>query len=159
MRRALGAACAVACAVACGGSSTVNGTYTIAFQSTEEAVATASVHVLVFDATKIDAQETCAHLLELRASHQDLPPAIVDLAPVSPCALSGGGSFSAPFGVVAVMVIGQAKGQAADLVRGCATQRLSADVASLTVEVALVPGMSIPATTCTSFSQKCGGGC
>ena len=144
---------------ACGGSTTSKGTYTVAFQSTEEAVAVESLRVMVFDTSTIDAQEACVHLMALRASNQALPPAMTEVASTS-CALrNGGGSFNAPFGTLAVLVLAQAKGQATDLARGCATQRFSADVTSITVEVALVPGTQIPATTCTSLSQHCGGGC
>ena len=144
---------------ACSSSTTASGTYTVAFQSLDEAVAADSLKVMVFDASTLDAQEACVHLMALRASNQDLPPAMTEVSSTS-CALrNGGGSFTAPFGNIAVLVLAQTKGQTTDVARGCATQRFSADLTSITVEVSLVPGTQVTPTTCVSLSQHCGGGC
>jgi hypothetical protein len=148
---------------ACGGSTSASGTYTVAFQSTDEAVAAESIDVHVYDASTIATNEPCGHLLALRDSNQDLPPAVVELPPTTPCDLrAGAGTFSAPFASVAVLVVAHARdtgGPLYDLARGCATQRLSEDVTEITVDLALVSGRSVAPTKCTSLSQHCSGGC
>jgi hypothetical protein len=146
-------------ALAACGSSTTSGTYTIAFQSTDEAVATDMVTVRVFDANANGGKDACAHLLALAASNQDLPASLSTIGPTPLCDLRGGGGFSAPFSSVALLVTARAKGGMNDLARGCATQTISADVTSVTVEMSLAQGMAVTPTKCSSLSQHCGGGC
>ena len=157
MKRVAGAILAIAIA-ACG-SSTTSGTYTIAFQSTDEAVATDMVTVRVFDANAVGGKDACGRLMALAASNQDLPAAIATIGPTPLCELRGGGGFDAPFGDVALLVTARGKGGMSDLARGCATQKIGADVTSVTVELSLAQGMAVTPTKCSSLSQHCSGGC
>jgi hypothetical protein len=144
-------------AFACG-SSSPSGTYTIAFQSTAQAVVADAVHVTVYDASA--SAETCVDLLVKLDSHQDLPAPVVDLAPTTPCDLSRGeGSLNAPLSTVAVLAVVTKGG--ATIARGCTRQTLTESAANVTVDVAYTnaAGVAPPATTCASLAQHCSGGC
>ena len=165
MRRSfLRASLVLAAAVTGCSSSKTTGTYTLSFQSTQEAVAVDTVRVLVFDASGPGAASLCTDLLSRHASKAELPAPLVELPAMSLCDLRGGssatGSFDVPFGTVAVFAIAQ-RGQA-DLARGCAIQRLTSDASNVAVELSLAidqPGLSVPPTQCTSLAQHCANAC
>lgn len=155
-----GFAVVAALALGCSSSAT-SGTYTLSFQSVQEAVAVDTVRILVFDASASGAASLCTDLLSRRASKQDLPPPLAELPAKSLCDLRGGsGSFDAPFGSVAVLAIAQHA--EADFARGCSLQHLGGDSANVTIELALAidePGLSVPPTPCASLAQHCAKAC
>ena len=160
-RLAVSTACAITALVLGCSSSPSTGTYTLSFQSVQEAIAVDTVTVLVFDASTADAASLCTDLLSRRASAQDLPAPLVELPAKTLCELRGGsGSFDAPFGNVAVLAIAQhAK---VDFARGCATQHLDSGSTNVTIELSLAidePGLSVPATPCASLAQHCANAC
>ncbi len=155
-----GALCAfvVVAVVACSSSREVSGSYSVAFQSTSEAVAAPDMRVFVFDASALSSTEPCLDLLYLRESGQDLPATLLEEGPTSTCAVAtGAGKLSVPFAELAILVV--AETSAGDFARGCAVHTFSSDDPNVTVTLALAPGQSVPATTCTSLSEHCSGGC
>jgi hypothetical protein len=159
-RLALGVASAVAALVvgACSSRDDVDGSYSVAFQSTPEAVAAPDMRVFVFDVSALSSTEPCLDLLYLRESGQDLPPTLLELGPMSTCDVAGGaGRLSLPLAQLAILVV--AETASSDFARGCAVHTFSASDPNVTVVLALAPGQSVPATSCTSLSEHCSGGC
>jgi hypothetical protein len=161
--RALAAATFALGAIACSTDTmqapAVAGTYTIEFPSTAAAIATESIAVRVFDAT--DAQELCNTLVVTQKSHGDLPAALAETAPTSPCSLLGGqgGSLAAlPFGTYAFLAVAQKSG--ADFLVGCTTQALASNQTSVPIAVSFASAQTaVPATTCEALSASCAGSC
>jgi hypothetical protein len=155
MRRAVTALAIVACSSS---GSDGGGTYTLAFPSTAAAVAADGVQVLVFDAS--DAGATfCTDLVVARRSSQALPKALVESKVVTPCDMVAGlGQVTIPFGLRAVLAVAQKGGQ--DYLIGCALQQVGSGDAQVPVQLALASTtVTVPATTCASLSDHCGGRC
>lgn len=139
-------------------ASTASGTYTVAFQSTAQAVAVESVRVTIFDASA--SPELCIDLLVKAASSQTLPPSLVDTASTTPCDLArGAATINVPLKTVAVLAVAQSKG--VTIARGCARQTLSEANPNVVVELAYVEsaGVAPPTTTCATLAEHCSGGC
>jgi len=147
----------VACAADPEGPS--RGTYTISFPSTQAAVATDDVIVLVFDGPPAGTRDTyCQALLQGRKRKDPQQP-LTQTAPVALCdLLSGRHEIEAPYGEKAIMVIGR-RG-AVDFLGGCALQTFGDGDAPADVDLALVDvGMPVPETDCTSVSGACQARC
>lgn len=160
-RRVL-AACALGVVfLACQGEpEPAKGTYTLRFPSTETAVATDTVQLLLFDAPKEpDARATvCADLIASRKRRDTLDARITE-APVNICdLLAGNRPLTIPFGELVVLAIAQREGQ--DFLYGCNIQTIGDGDAPLPIALSLADvGRATPATDCTSVDAFCRGAC
>jgi hypothetical protein len=146
---------------ACGSkqaASPSTGSYTISFPSTAAAVATETVKVYVFDAADGGAS-LCPSLVLARRSNQALPTVVLEAAPVSPCDLAAGqGQVTIPYGARAILAVAQKGGT--DFLVGCAIENIGEGSTQVPVQLALSSTtVDVPATTCASLGDHCGGRC
>lgn len=160
----------IACSVAaCGGGdqAPTPTQFQLSFASVSAAVATEQVEVYVFDATQSKA-EICNTLLIRRRSKQDLGPALVRSAPLSPCELQGGaGGLEVSFGTRAFFAVGLRQvdvggaRQPEDLLLGCTVLEVgpASPAPLILLDYASTNVQEIPGTKCAAFSDHCHGAC
>jgi hypothetical protein len=133
--------------------------YTLLFPSTDVAVATDTVEVLVFDVPP-DQPDLCNTLVLHKRSNQDLGPSLTTSTPKSVCDLAAGtGTVAVSFGVRAFFAIGR-QGQN-DFLLGCTAQQVAGGTTPPSIYLDYVSDTVRPAppSPCRSVSQKCTGGC
>jgi hypothetical protein len=133
--------------------------YSLFFPSTDVAVATDTVEVLVFDVPP-DQPDLCATLVLRKKSNQDLGPSLATSTPRPVCDLATGrGALTVSFGKRAFLAVGR-QGQD-DYLVGCAALDVAAGTPAPSIYLEYVNDTVRPAppTQCQSLSQKCKGGC
>ncbi|HEY1695082.1 MAG TPA: hypothetical protein VGG39_23100 [Polyangiaceae bacterium] len=134
--------------------------YEIVFPSTEAAIATQQVEVLVFDTSMEGAD--CLSLLITRQAGAPLPESptlLLDTGAIGTCSLAGGGgSLDVAYGPRSFLVVAESGGE--DLFTGCAQADVEPNTPPIVVPIAqAATPTALPTTSCTSLSQKCDGGC
>lgn len=149
---------ATACSAGEGAPST--GTYTIDFPSTAAAVATDTVQILLFDppATPADRDAYCGTLIQGRIL-KDPQKYTLQTPTVNICELLAGKKpITVPYGEHAAMAVAQRTG--VDFMIGCTIQSFGDGDAPLPISLALIDVTNpVPATTCSTVSDFCGGIC
>ncbi len=152
--------------------------YTIDFQNQSNAVGSALVQVVVFDASK-NASDTasriafCADLIDRRTKRQDFPAdtykEIARTALISPCdmipsssAAKPAGEFTVGYGTYAVLVVAQKGSGAADeIFIGCGVGDVAAAGSGSVTTVSLNPFDRFtevpPYPQCNSLVNRCNG--
>jgi hypothetical protein len=147
----------LACTSGSSASSPSGGTYTITFPSTAAAVATDSVQVLVFDAGQDAAgvEHVCPGLVQLRRTHQQLPPRLLEAPPASPCDLLGGtGTVTIPYGSRALLAVAERGGR--DFLIGCSIENVTQNSELSPIDLTLIDDQTtVPATGCAKSSDFC----
>jgi hypothetical protein len=146
---------------ACGGEpDPAKGTYTLRFPSTQAAVATDTVQVLLFDVPKDPTARAnaCSDLIASRKRRDTLQPAVTH-APVNICdLLAGNKPLTMPFGEHVVLAIAQRDAQ--DFLYGCNIQTLGDGDAPLPIALSLADiARPIPPTDCTTVAAFCSRAC
>jgi hypothetical protein len=136
------------------------GTYTVRFPSTQAAVATDTVQLLVFDAPEDEDERAafCSDLITARRRRDQLEP-VVQNPPVNICEmLFGRKPVTVPYGDKAVLAIAQRGG--ADFMIGCTTQTVGEGDLPLPIVMTLVSlGRPVPPTECVSVGDFCAERC
>lgn len=134
--------------------------YTLKFPSTEAAVATDAVQILVFDAPADPAEraQACADKIARRLRRDALEPAQAS-QPQSVCEMfTSARPFTVPFGDKVVFAIAQRRGQ--DFLLGCSLQTIGDGDAPVPIALALADiSNAVPPTTCTSLGEFCQNRC
>jgi hypothetical protein len=147
------ALCIASCTAAADGPS--KGTYTVQFPSTEAAVATDTVQLLVFEGPKpADRASYCQNLIQGRRRKDPQTP-LVRSRPANICELlQGRQPIEIPYGEKAVLAVGQRA--AVDFLIGCVIQTFGEGDAPLDIDLTLVDlGEPVPVTDCKSVSAAC----
>lgn len=142
-----------ACTAAADGPS--KGTYTVQFPSTEAAVATDTVQVLVFEGPKPNERASyCQDLIQARKRKDPQTP-LVRSRPANICELlQGRQPIEVPYGEKAIMAVGQRA--AVDFLIGCVIQTFGEGDAPLDIDLTLIDvGQAVPSTDCKSVSAAC----
>jgi len=148
---------ALACTAPAEGPATAS--YTLTFPSTQAAVATDSVQLLVFDGPPAGQRSTyCQSLIQGRKRRDPQRP-IAEGTLGNICELlQGRRSITIDYGEKAVLAIGQRGAQ--DFLIGCVVQTFGEGDPLLDVDLALVDvGQPVPETDCTSVSAACAKEC
>jgi hypothetical protein len=129
----------------------------VQFPSTAAAVAVEGVKVYVYDG-----KLQCNDLVRLRQTSQALPPNRFESRSLSPCELHAGvPNSSVELDLdkeYTMLAVGQAAGR--DLLVGCALQSAFGATKAQPIALTYIDAtQSIPETTCTKLSDKCGGRC
>ncbi|HQY64197.1 MAG: hypothetical protein IPF92_22280 [Myxococcales bacterium] len=152
---------AVVALAACGDSAPSKGTYSLVFPSVAAAVAAESVQVFVFDAPAANRATLCSELVSLRRSGRPLNP--LARGPVlrvcdAQSPQGGQGELTVGYGDRAFLAVALRQGE--DFLMGCAVQNVGTGDAPAKVYLAPAsPKVTVPATTCSSLSDACGGRC
>ncbi len=137
------------------------GTFTVEFPSTAAAIATDYVQVLVFD-VKSPTQRAglCQELITARLTSPaslapSIPPVVQNICEI----LNGKKPLTSPYGEHAVVAIAQrtdGNNQIQDFMIGCAIMTIGDGDAPLPIPLKLVSvRVGVPATTCSSVSERC----
>jgi hypothetical protein len=134
-------------------------TVTLTFPSLAAAVASDTVQIQVFDEDGVtDLSGACEDLVAEVGSSQSLPANLVDSSTTA-CDLAGGNvPFTVGVGSRAFLVTASSGGTV--ILIGCSAEKVEGG--QLLVPVDLVPltdAVVLPATTCTTLSAHCSGGC
>lgn len=130
----------------------------VVFPSTELAIATTEVKFVVFD----DPEDGACQRIYLKhiTNQTDLPPVVLDPAPVAMCdvALGRGGAFEIPVGKHSILAVASRENE--DLLVGCSDVALGSDGGEISVTLAL-PGITPlpPLSKCLSVTEFCTGAC
>lgn len=142
----------------CGDSAPSNGSYSLVFPSVAAAVASESVQVFVFDAPANKRATLCSELISARRTRRPLNPLTQGPA-VRVCdAQSGQGELTVGYGDRAFLAVALRQGE--DFLIGCALENVGTGDAP--TKVFLAPAstkVTVPATTCSTLSDACGGRC
>ena len=135
------------------------GAYTVNFPSVQAAVAVDTLQVMAFDA---ETDDVCQSLVERRRSGQELPACLAETKALPTCSFLGEEpnaetQLTVGFGRRALLAI--AKRGTDDFLLGCTLQDVAKETTATPIDVAILPGTRVPATTCTSLSQRCSGAC
>ena len=164
-RRLAVSAVTLALSLGCGsGGDTAPGTFTVDFPTNAAAIATNSVQVFayattVFDGGAAGAAGACETIIEARRGNNLTATPAATSSVVTPCSLlTGAGKVSVSFGSYAFLAVGQQNGT--DFLLGCAEQTITSSNTVVVIPLSLAaPGITVPATTCTSLGQSCAKGC
>ena len=157
----------VAVGVGCGSSqpaAPTQGKYTIDFPTTDAAVATDYVQILVFDVDVNNPGGQCDQLIKARQSApQSLNPALAPPA-TNICEMHAGlRPFTLPYGDHTVLAIGERRhtkdSGLDDLLIGCSILTIGPEDPPA-IELHLVtPNQPLPASNCATVSDYCGKTC
>jgi hypothetical protein len=132
---------------------------TLTFPSVAAAVASDAVQIQVFDETGAsDLSGACEDLVAQVGSNQSLPGALVDNNTTACDLASGNAPFTVGVGARAFLVTASSNGTT--ILIGCSVENVAGG--QLLVPVDLVPlsdSVVLPATSCTTLSDHCNGGC
>lgn len=132
-------------------------TFTVAFPSTNVAVATETLDTSVFVVSRDDA---CEDIFERRRTNQTLPTPLVSTGPLRTCDVLGGRGepLQVGLGNRAFLVVGKARGE--EIVMGCEVAYVDDRSTAPMVRLTLFDrNTEIPATTCGSLADRCSGTC
>ena len=150
---------------ACGSGDTPpsKGNYTVEFPSTEAAVATDFVQILVFDVDPAKRAEICDELVASRITDPDNVKPIQPPAEANICEMRAGRKpVVIPYGEHAIVAVAQRMDgdQRKDFLIGCAIMTIGEGDAPLPIPLRPVAvDATIPSTKCPSVGEYCDGKC